>query len=170
MRWLRQHPPQATEVLFFVDQRFGKLELGTLMKDNDDQHCLSSWFAAANQVNNANFQIYFYFCYFEIVTFSKTIIYIHKLVFAAKKSILKFNGLSNIHNFKFAFGCLFEIILPLKRTKCILRQPNFQNFPDGCMPPLSPRGSRPWHTFGPSCRWILPHTPSPAKKNLPMRL
>ena len=32
-------PTQATEVHFFVDQKFGRLELGTLMKDRDDQHC-----------------------------------------------------------------------------------------------------------------------------------
>ena len=57
-------PPTGYRGPFFVDQRFGKLELGTLMKDNDDQHCLSSWFAAANQVNNANFQLYFYFSSF----------------------------------------------------------------------------------------------------------
>ena len=27
----------------------------------------------------------------------------------------------------FAFGCLFLPLLPLKRTKCILKQPNFEN-------------------------------------------
>ena len=31
-------PPSETEVHFFVDQRFGRLELGTLLKDHDDQH------------------------------------------------------------------------------------------------------------------------------------
>ena len=41
-----------------------------------------------------------------MVTFSKTVNYIHKLVSAPKRSILKFNGLGNIHIFKFAFGCL----------------------------------------------------------------
>ena len=32
-------PPQATEVHFIVDQRFGRLQLGTLLKDYDDQQC-----------------------------------------------------------------------------------------------------------------------------------
>ena len=32
-------PLQATKVHFFVDQRFGRLELGTLLNDHDDQHC-----------------------------------------------------------------------------------------------------------------------------------
>ena len=32
--------PLQTEVHFFVEQRFGRLELGTLLKDHDDQH---SW-------------------------------------------------------------------------------------------------------------------------------
>ena len=31
-------PPSETEVHFFVDQRLGRLELGTLLKDHDDQH------------------------------------------------------------------------------------------------------------------------------------
>jgi len=31
--------PQAAEVNFFVDQRFRRLELGTLLKDHDDQKC-----------------------------------------------------------------------------------------------------------------------------------
>ena len=26
---------------FFADQRFGRLELGTILKDHDDQHCWS---------------------------------------------------------------------------------------------------------------------------------
>ena len=42
MRWMRSHPSQATEVPFFVDQRFGKLELGTPLKNHYDQHCLCS--------------------------------------------------------------------------------------------------------------------------------
>ena len=111
-------PLQAAEIHFFVDQRFSRLELGTLLKDHDDQHCWSSWFAAANPVDNTDFQLYFYFCSFSIVTFSKAVKYIHKVVSSPKKSILKFNGLSNIHIFKFAFGCLFHIILPLKCAKC----------------------------------------------------
>ena len=32
-------PPQAAEVNFFVDQRFRRLELGTLPKDHDDLRC-----------------------------------------------------------------------------------------------------------------------------------
>ena len=33
------HPCQrATEVHFFADQRFGRLELGTILKDHNDQH------------------------------------------------------------------------------------------------------------------------------------
>lgn len=32
-------PPQATEVHFFVDQQFDRLELSTLRKDHDDQPC-----------------------------------------------------------------------------------------------------------------------------------
>ena len=32
-------PPQATDVHSFVDQRFGRLEIGTLLKDHNDQHC-----------------------------------------------------------------------------------------------------------------------------------
>ena len=72
------------------------------------------------------------------MTFSKTVKYIHKVVSDPKKSILKFNGLSNIHIFSFAFRCLFHIILPLKRTNAFwLRQPNFQNFP-GQHVPASP--------------------------------
>ena len=42
VRWVRPHPPplpQATKVHFFVDQRFGRLERSTLMKDHDHQHC-----------------------------------------------------------------------------------------------------------------------------------
>ena len=42
----------------------------------------------------------------------------------------------------------FHIILPSKRTKCSLRQPNFQNFP---------RGSRFRRSFGPSPCWIEPY-------------
>ena len=57
-------PSQAAEVHFFVDQRFGRLELGTLLKDHDDQHYRSSWFAAAKPVNNTDFQLHFYFCSF----------------------------------------------------------------------------------------------------------
>ena len=89
MRWMRSHPPQSREVPFFVDQRFGKLELGTPLKNHYDQH--SAY--AANQVNNANFQLYFYF----------------------SSSLL--------------LAACFHIIVPSKRIKCILRQPNFQKFP-----------------------------------------
>jgi len=32
-------PPQATEVHFIVDQRFGRFQFGTLLKDHDDQKC-----------------------------------------------------------------------------------------------------------------------------------
>ena len=96
------------------------------------------------------------------MTFSKTVNYIHKLVSAPKKSILKFNALSNIHIFKFAFGCLFSHHTLFKTHKCILRQPNFQNFPWG-MPPLSPTGSHRWRTFSSSRRWIAP-PPPPAEK------
>ena len=40
VRWCaRSPPPQAAEVYFFVDQRFGRLEFGTLLKNHDDQHC-----------------------------------------------------------------------------------------------------------------------------------
>ena len=35
----RTRATEATEVHFFVDQQFGRLEVGTLMKDHDDQHC-----------------------------------------------------------------------------------------------------------------------------------
>ena len=56
--------PTDYKVHFFVDQRFGRLELGTLLKDQDDQHCRLSWSAAANPVNNTNCQLYFYFCAF----------------------------------------------------------------------------------------------------------
>ena len=42
MRWMRSNHPQATEVPFFVDQRFGKLELGTPLKNHYDQRCLCS--------------------------------------------------------------------------------------------------------------------------------
>ena len=45
------HPrPRATEVHFFVDQRFGRLNFGTILKDHSDQHT-----SGANPVNNANF-------------------------------------------------------------------------------------------------------------------
>ena len=73
--------------------------------------------------------------------FSKTVKYIHKVVSGSKKS-LKFNGLSNAHIFKFAFGCLFSHHTA-SRTKCILGQPNFQNFPGRACPriPLEPRSS-----------------------------
>jgi len=50
-------PPQATEVHFIVDQRFGRLQLGTPLKDHDDQKCRSSCSAAANQLNNMDFQL-----------------------------------------------------------------------------------------------------------------
>ena len=36
-----QPRPRATEVHFFVDQRFDRLKLGTILKDHSDQHCLS---------------------------------------------------------------------------------------------------------------------------------
>ena len=32
-------PPQAAEVNFFVDQRFRRLELGTVPNDHDDLRC-----------------------------------------------------------------------------------------------------------------------------------
>ena len=35
----RPPPPLAVEVHCFVDQRFGRLELGKLLKDHDDRHC-----------------------------------------------------------------------------------------------------------------------------------
>ena len=42
----------------------------------------------------------------------------------------------NIHVFMFDFGCLrFHIILPSKRMKCCLGQPNLSKFPGGRMPP-----------------------------------
>ena len=77
---MRPHPlpSQAAEVCFFVDQRFRRLALGTLPKDHDDQQCWSSWFAEANPVNNTDFQLYIYFCSFQIMTiFSKTVKYIY---------------------------------------------------------------------------------------------
>ena len=49
--------------------------------------------AAAKPVNNMDFR-YFYFCYFQMVTFSQAVKY--KVVSAPKKSILKFNSLSKI--------------------------------------------------------------------------
>ena len=54
-------PSQAAEFPPYVDQRFVRLELGTQLKDHDDQQ---SWFAAENPVNNADFQLYFYTCSF----------------------------------------------------------------------------------------------------------
>ena len=81
-------------------EREGGMRCACLIK-----HCWSSWFAAANQVNNMDFQIYFYFCSFQIMTFSKTVKYVHKRASALKKkSNLKFNSLSNIHIFKLAFA------------------------------------------------------------------
>ena len=56
--------------------------------------------AAAKPVNNTDFR-YFYFCYFQIVTFSQAVKY--KVVSAPKKSILKFNSLS-----KFTLAGLFS--------------------------------------------------------------
>ena len=56
--------------------------------------------AAAKPVNNTDFR-YFYFCYFQMVTFSQAVKY--KVVSAPKKSILKFNSLS-----KFTFARLFS--------------------------------------------------------------
>ena len=52
------------------------------------QRCLLSWFTAVKAVNNADFQLYFYFCCFEIVAYSKTVKYIHKVVSVAKKNPL----------------------------------------------------------------------------------
>ena len=48
---------------------------------------------AAKPVNNTDFR-YFYFCYFQMVSFSQAVKY--KVVSAPKKSILKFNSLSKI--------------------------------------------------------------------------
>ena len=58
-------PPTPAEVHLFVDQRFCKLELGTLLKGHDDQHCWSSWFAAANPMNNTDFQFISIFVLFK---------------------------------------------------------------------------------------------------------
>ena len=60
---------------------------------------------------------------------SKAVKSIHKLVSAPKKSISKFHGLSNIFTFQSSLlAACFDVILPSKSTKCILRQPiNFQN-------------------------------------------
>ena len=59
-------PPSATEVYFIVDQRCGSLQLGTLLKDHDDQQCRSSWFAAANPVNNMDFQLSLFLLFLNI--------------------------------------------------------------------------------------------------------
>ena len=67
-----------------------------------------------------------------------------------KNYILKFNSLSNIHVFKFAFGCLFHILLS-KHTKCSLRQPNFYNFPGECAP------RHPWRFALPAFVWSVSH-------------
>ena len=42
-----------------------RLELGTLLKDHDDQYFWSSWFAAANPVNNTDFQLFSTFVLFK---------------------------------------------------------------------------------------------------------
>ena len=81
------HPrPRATEVHFFVDQRFGRLKLGTLLKDHSDQHCWS----------NSSEQCEFFALLLFLLAFSKTVNYIHKLVLGPKESVLKFNGLGDI--------------------------------------------------------------------------
>ena len=62
---MRPHPlpSQAAEVHVFVVV-FGRLKLGTLLKDHDDKHRRSSWFTAARPMNNSDFQLYFYFSSF----------------------------------------------------------------------------------------------------------
>lgn len=35
-------PQQAPAVHLFVDQRFGRLQLGTLLKEYDDQRCFDA--------------------------------------------------------------------------------------------------------------------------------
>ena len=76
-------------------------------------------------------------------TFSKTVKYVHKVVSAPKKSILKFNGLSNIHIFKFAFDCLFSHQIVSKTHK-------IHSFiiPRGSVAPDPLRGLCLWPTFG----------------------
>ena len=66
VQWVRLQPLQATEVYFIVDQRFGRLQLGTLLKDRDDQQCRSLWFAAANPVNNMDFQLSLFLFFLNI--------------------------------------------------------------------------------------------------------
>ena len=72
-------------------------------------------------------------------TYSKTVKYVHKVVSAPKKSILKFNGLSNIHIFKFAFDCLFSHHTVSKTHK-------IHSF-------IIPRGSVPLDPLGGLCLW-----------------
>ena len=57
-----------------------------------------------------------------MVILSKTVKYIHELIFALKLFIMKFNGLSNIHSFKFAFGCLFSHHVAFKTYNLIGRK------------------------------------------------
>ena len=71
-----------------------------------------------------------------MVTFSKTLNYIHKLVSEPKGSILKFNGLSNIHIVKFDFGYLFSHRTAFKTHKMHSQTTQFSKFPRRGMPPL----------------------------------
>lgn len=111
-----------------------------------------------------------------MVSFPNTIKYICKVIFAPKKSTSKVNGFSNNHILNSLLVACFHIIMPSKRTKYILRQPNFQNFPGTLAIALkviawmdtpkygetlrdtySPRGWCFWRTFGPS-RYLLDRT------------
>jgi len=103
------------------------------------QRCWTSWSTAATAVNNTDFQLYFYFCRFEIGTFSKTVKYIHKVVSVAKKSILKFTGVSNIHIFKFTFGCLFSHHTAFKTHKI-----HSDDFPQWCNLDCLTSWCKPW--------------------------
>ena len=98
---------QAAQVHFFVGQRFRRLEPDAPLKDHDDQNCWSSWFTAANPVNN-NFQLCLYLFFLNNTIFSKTVKFTCKVVSVPKTSGFKFNSLSNIHVLRFAFDCLFS--------------------------------------------------------------
>ena len=94
--------------------------------------------------SNTDFQLYLYFCPFKIVTFSKTVKYLHKVFSVPKKFNLKFNGLSNIKNFEFPFGYLFSHRTAFKTHKMHSQTTWFQSkFPGGACPriPLEARAS-----------------------------
>ena len=86
---MRSHPPTPANGLqrstFFADRRFSRFELGTILKDHNDQHC---WSKPIEQCGYLALLLFFFFLNSDIFRTAK---YTHKLVLGPKKSILKFN-------------------------------------------------------------------------------